>query len=293
MNKIAFFCLLFVATSALGIYVGASFIPQVGDINPMTGGDVDDPFGAAYLLLVIAIGTIVLLLVLKYYKGNILYRLFEVYIIFVGTLVVWDTLFFDFFNFTGLESESAYLLLTFGCALLCVLARFVWRNFFVKNITLAIAIAGAGGVLGAMVGIVPALILALVLTAYDYISVFKTKHMVGLADGAIENDLPVMFQTSSKGIKTGARKKKSSGKGGDIIALGTGDIAIPLILFVGVLRSTGSFGLVITTVIGALLGLAFTIYYVTNVKRIALPALPPIIGGSVVGLGIGFLLFSV
>jgi presenilin-like A22 family membrane protease len=287
MNKIAFFVSIFLFATAIGLYIGARAIPQVGDTNVMTGQSVDDPGGALYFLGVVLIGTIVLLLILRYYKGNLLFRLFEVYIIFVGSMVVWDFAVYDGLVLGGLISSSlAYNLLVLALASLTVAIRFLKRTFAIRNITLALAIAGAGGLLGSFMGFVPALILVLALGTYDIIAVFKTKHMLKLADGSRLRELPVMFETASRGIKTGPRK--GSKKGDDVIGLGTGDIAIPLIFFVGILRSFQDWFLVGAAVLGAMAGLGLTIYYVTNVKRVALPALPPIIGCSLISLGIAF-----
>ncbi len=293
MNKIAFFVLIFLFCTALGLYVGWRFIPEVGDTNPMTGTSVDDPLGAIYFLAVVLVGTIGILLVLKYYKGNMLFKLFEIYVIFVGSMMAWQFVLMDFFAVPLNLSELTYLTALLVVCVLTVAVRFAKRNFTTSNITLAIAIAGVGGALGASMGFIPALLLVLALGTYDIIAVFKTKHMIKLADASRIRQLPVMFETPSKGIKTGPRKagkkKADEGEEEDILGLGTGDIAIPLIFFVGILRTFNSWTLVIGAIIGAMVGLAFTIYYVTQVQRIALPALPPIIGCSIIGLGVALI----
>jgi presenilin-like A22 family membrane protease len=304
MNKIAFFLLIFFFCTAVGLYVGAKSIPEIGDTNPMTGTSVDDPMGSLFFLVVVLIGTGTLLLVLKYYKGNLLFRIFEVYVIFIGSMVVWQYVLFDVFNAAPFTIGQAEYVISFLIAsILTVVIRFVKRTYIVLNITLCLAIAGAGGVLGSFMGIVPALLMMAALGTYDIIAVFKTKHMITLADQSRLRQMPVMFETSSKGIKTGPRKQSSvSGLGSskedkgrktedseDTIGLGTGDIAIPLVFFVGILRSFNNWFLVGGAVLGAALGLFLTIYYVTQVKRVALPALPPILGMSFIGFGLSFL----
>lgn len=296
MNKIAFFLLIFFFCTAIGLYVGAKSIPEVGGTNPMTGKSVDDPIGSLFFLVVVLIGTATLLLVLKYYKGNLLFRIFEVYVIFIGSLVVWQYVLFDLLNAAPFAvGESEYLSCVLVASILTVAVRFVKRTYMTLNVTLCLAIAGAGGVLGSFMGIVPALLMMVALGTYDIIAVFKTKHMITLADQSRLRQMPVMFETSSKGIKTGPRKKSGSVSKGnkadeeDTIGLGTGDIAIPLVFFVGILRSFNSWLLVGGAVLGAAVGLFLTIYYVTQVKRVALPALPPILGMSFIGFGISFL----
>jgi len=292
MNKIAFFVLIFAFCTVLGLYIGAHSITDVGEVNPATGTSVNDPLGALYFLGIILVGTTILLLVLKYYKGDLLFRIFEVYVIFVGSMMLWQYVLFDLFNAAPFTvTEMQYLIAVLIVSAMTVIVRFVRRNFTVMNLTLAFAIAGVGGVLGSFMGFLPSLLLVLALGTYDIIAVFKTKHMIKLADQSRLRKMPVMFETSSKGIKTGPRKGVKEEE--DILGLGTGDIAIPLIFFVGVLRTFHNWIPVIGAVIGAGVGLGITIYYVTTVKRVALPALPPIIGGSVIGLGISLLIKSV
>jgi presenilin-like A22 family membrane protease len=289
MNKVAFFVSIFLFCTALGLYVGYRFIPEVGEINPLTGQSVDDPSGTLYFLAVVLVGTTTLLLILKYYKGLLLFKVLEIYIIFVGSMMAWQFIAYDILNavpfiVTSMTVVIAYLTLS----ALTVIVRFLKRTFLVTNLTLAIAIGGVGGALGSFMGFIPSLLLMIALGTYDIIAVFKTKHMIKLADQSRLRQMPVMFEVSSKGIKTGPRKGKK--KEEDVLGLGTGDIAIPLIFFVGVLRTFNDWLLVGGAVIGAMIGLAFTIYYVTQIKRVALPALPPIIGCSIIGLGGAFLL---
>ncbi len=291
MNKVAFFTLIFLATTAMGLYVGHRLIPEVGETNPLTGGSVDDPSGTIYFLAVVLAGTGILLLVLKYYSGRLLFTFFEVYVIFVGSFMVWQFALLDVFRAAPfMVSQTQYLIAVAAASALTVSARFLRRTFTMKNATLAVAIAGAGGALGSFMGFFPALLLVLALGTYDIIAVFKTKHMVRLADQSRLREIPVMFETPSKGIKTGPRRKVGKGGGLDVLGLGTGDVAIPLIFFVGILRTFQSWVPVMGALLGAMAGLGLVIYYVTSVRRVALPALPPIIGMSVIGLGASLLL---
>jgi len=288
MDKVAFFISIFLFCTALGLYVGWSAIPQVGETNPLTGTSVNNPLGALYFLAIILVGTVMLLIILKFYKGDLLFRILEVYVIFIGSMMVWQFVLFDLLKDIPSVNEPEYLAALLAVSAFTVAIRFLRRTFAVTNVTLAIAIAGTGGALGAYMGFLPALLLVLALGTYDIIAVFGTKHMITLADQSRLRKMPVMFETPSKGIKTGPRKGVPEEE--DILGLGTGDIAIPLIFFVGILRTFNSWAPVLGAVIGAMAGLWLTIYYVTQVKRTALPALPPIIGCSIIGLGVALLL---
>jgi len=48
-------------------------------------------------------------------------------------------------------------------------------------------------VLGLLLGLWAAAVFLAAFAIYDYISVYKTKHMIGLAKIAIDRDLPMLF----------------------------------------------------------------------------------------------------
>ncbi len=287
-DKTLFFVSIFLFSTILGLYVGYNLIPEVGETNPLTGGSVDDPAGSLYILAVVLVSTVVLLLVLRFYRGRLLFLFLEIYIVFIGSFMVWQFVLFDILKTIPFVTQEQYMAGVIIVSALTVAVRFIRRTFAVKNITLAIAIAGAGGTLGSFMGFLPSLLLVVALGTYDIIAVFKTGHMIKLADQSRLREIPVMFETPSKGIKTGARRGVKKGK--DVLGLGTGDIAIPLIFFVSILRTFRNWLPVLGAVVGATIGLGLTIYYVTQIRRVALPALPPIIGLSIGGFLVSLLL---
>ena len=287
-DKTLFFVSIFLFCTILGLYVGYNLIPEVGETNPLTGGSVDDPAGSLYILAVVLVSTVVLLLVLRFYRGRLLFLFLEIYIVFIGSFMVWQFVLFDILKTIPFVTQEQYMAGVIIVSALTVAVRFIRRTFAVKNITLAIAIAGAGGTLGSFMGFLPSLLLVVALGTYDIIAVFKTGHMIKLADQSRLREIPVMFETPSKGIKTGARRGVKKGK--DVLGLGTGDIAIPLIFFVSILRTFRNWLPVLGAVVGATIGLGLTIYYVTQIRRVALPALPPIIGLSIGGFLVSLLL---
>jgi len=302
MKKIAFFVAIFIFTTALGLYIGHQLIGEFskdpdldyGEKSPVTGMNVDDPMNTVFFVAYIIVATFVLLIILKYYTGNLLYRIFEVLLIFFGSWVVYGIAFYDIINVLPVwVSATFYEFLVFFAAALTVIVRFIRRKFFVLNLTLALTVAGVGAMLGSSVGFIPALLLVIVLAVYDMVAVFGTKHMLKLAEGGKIRKLPVMFETDARDIKTMKAPKKGVKPSGvvksDTLGLGTGDIALPLTFFVSIMRDY-TLTNAIAAAVGGLVGLAAVIYYVTSVKRIALPALPPIIGGSILALGISLLL---
>ena len=53
--------------------------------------------------------------------------------------------------------------------------------------------AGISSLFGVSMTILPALLLLVVLAVYDAISVYKTRHMVSLAEGVIKMKAPLLF----------------------------------------------------------------------------------------------------
>ncbi|MBD3260174.1 MAG: hypothetical protein GF334_00590, partial [Candidatus Altiarchaeales archaeon] len=141
------------------------------------------------------------------------------------------------------------------------------RKMVVANNTLLLAISGLGGFLGAQLDLIPAFILLALLSVYDFIAVFGTKHMVTLAKEG-SKQLPLLFS-----IPVGERR----------MGLGTGDLAIPIVFTAAVARTSIQSG-ILTAVTGSI-GLATLFYYTTNKENVTLPALPPI----AIGLTIGYL----
>lgn len=100
--------------------------------------------------------------------------------------------------------------------------------------------AGISSLLGLSMTILPVVVLLVILAVYDAISVYKTRHMVALAEGAIKMKAPLLFvvpksrdysfrRKDAVSISMGNDKKK-----GDRGAyfLGMGDAIIPSILVI-------------------------------------------------------------
>jgi len=100
--------------------------------------------------------------------------------------------------------------------------------------------AGVTSLLGVSMTVMPVIILMVILAVYDAISVYKTRHMVALAEGAIKMKAPLLFvvpksrdysfrRKDAVSISMGNDKKK-----GDRGAyfLGMGDAIIPSILVI-------------------------------------------------------------
>ncbi|WP_255170759.1 presenilin family intramembrane aspartyl protease PSH [Natrononativus amylolyticus] len=83
--------------------------------------------------------------------------------------------------------------LALGGALLVGLGLLVYPEWYVIDTAGVVMGAGAAGLFGISFGLLPALVLLVVLAVYDAISVYKTKHMLSLAEGVMDLKIPVVL----------------------------------------------------------------------------------------------------
>jgi presenilin-like A22 family membrane protease len=220
--------------------------------------DPEDPYSSLQIFAYILVSTAILLLFIKLKFEKMIKLFINVAILFGLTITL--------SSFIG---DIAIL-----PALILVLLR-LWKseNLLLMNLVLILTIPGIGSVLGTQLGPVPSLILLLILAIYDVIAVFGTKHMVTLAESA-KDKIPMMIAIPVEDRHLG---------------LGTGDLAIPLVFSVSLLRDYDLTNSVITT-IGGCIGLMALFLYTTRKKDVALPALPPIAAGLLLGFGLSLLI---
>ncbi|MCQ4153035.1 MAG: presenilin family intramembrane aspartyl protease [Archaeoglobi archaeon] len=145
-----------------------------------------------------------------------------------------------------------------------------WILIDISAFLLAVGIATMFGI---SLEPLPVIVLLAVLAAYDAISVYKTKHMISLADSVARISAPMVFI-----IPRGQEK----------MLMGVGDVVIPGILAVSAQRFTSSseIGFIklsaLLTILGGFLGLILLLYLVEKRKG-AHAGLPFINTGAVLG----------
>jgi presenilin-like A22 family membrane protease len=152
--------------------------------------------------------------------------------------------------------------------------------------------AGISSLFGVSMTIVPALLLLLVLAVYDAISVYKTRHMVSLAEGVISIKAPLLFVVP-KSRDYSFRKDQtsvSSQEGGRRGAyfLGLGDAIIPTILVISAnwsLPAASYYGINLPS-LGAMLGTYLGFLFLMTTSRDKPQAGLPFLNSGVI---LGFL----
>lgn len=168
-----------------------------------------------------------------------------------------------------------------------VLIRFVWKSALSMNFSLAVGIAGIAASIAADLTPNSVLILLTVLSFYDIVAVYSTKHMVKMFRELSSRGVIFAFVLTplrlgdllSPVYRDGARQAPSDTTRPGMF-LGTGDVALPVMLAVAAFRADTVPA--VCSLAGAAAGFAaMYMLFLAQKKRAPLPALPPIALGSI------------
>lgn len=274
--------LLFFTVQALALLVGWRLInlevAQFGAVQFQPAGQSIISF-----LIAFAVATAAILLFIKFIKIKWAYSVFFAVLIILGAGIVFSVF---------LPDIIALIL-----AILLVVVRFAFPNVFTHNLAFFLSIAGVSAQLGTFIPVIAVIPIMILLSIYDYIAVFKTTHMVSMfkdmaSRGAL---MGIIIPEKVSGFghdmrqtiksKLEAHKHKAVSQ---FIMLGGGDLAFPAVFAISALAQYGlkqSLGVIIGSLAGILI-----IHYLFLRKARALPALPPITLGALIGFGISLLL---
>jgi presenilin-like A22 family membrane protease len=204
------------------------------------------------------------------------------------------------------ESQLPIIPLTISivAALLLTIIVHKYPEWYVVDTVGLVMAIGAVVILGVTFAILPAVVLLIILAIYDAISVYKTKHMITLADSVIDLNLPVLLVIPKK-LSYSYRKEKprlkeqlEEGKEREAMFMGLGDIVIPSLLIVSAISflpaNSGAFGLTtnvlvaIGTMIGILIGFSVLMRFVLKGNPQA--GLPLLNSGALLGYAITYIL---
>jgi len=185
--------------------------------------------------------------------------------------------------FGGLLFLETWLLQPIPLIIITALIFWWWKKPSILNqdILMILGMAGVGATLGLSLQPLIVVALLIVFSIYDFIAVYKTKHMVKMAKEMIESRaiLGLVIPPNIFGFQESLEKIEPGKK---FLILGGGDIVFPLLLCVS-LVSRGIFDSLIVAIF-SLIGLFFSFWIFTHQKvRQPIPALPPIAFFSIVG----------
>ena len=165
-----------------------------------------------------------------------------------------------------------------------------YPEWYVINLVGVAVAAGAAGIFGISFGLLPCLLLLVAFAVYDAIAVYRTKHMLALADSILELRLPIMFvvpKTRGYSFLEETRRVKDpqpDEKPREAMFMGLGDAVIPGVLVVSsltFLEGPGALVVSLATLAGSLVGFGALMWFVMKGNPHA--GLPLLNGGAIAG----------
>lgn len=283
--------LLFLAAQYIGLGIANSYIDYktteetgnftVYDLPAVAGMEMSRPeleeeTSWLYIIGAVLVGTVLILLLIKWGRINI----WKVWFLLAVTVCLTAA-------FGSFLPVIAANILGIGLALWKVIKP----NFYIHNITELFIYGGLCAIFFPVLSIPAAALLLLAISAYDMYAVWRSKHMVKLADFQKDTGLfaglvlPYRKGQSLAPPKT--VKQTSGGSDARTAVLGGGDIGFPLLFAAAVLKTAGFLSAAIIPPFAALALLLLLVY---AKKDRYYPAMPFISAGCAVGFLVAYAL---
>lgn len=248
--------------------------------------DVSEDYSWLYIMVAIFVGTALILLLARFKQKKVWKFWYFISLVFIMT--------FALYPFLG----------TLPSILLSViLATFKTykQNFIIHNITEIFLYGGLAALLVPIMNIFSAFVLLVIIAIYDAIAVWKSKHMVTLAEFQSDSDVfaglfipysakhkkkphrksvPKRVSTAKRSSSTATSRIRRQSDSMERAILGGGDIAFPLIFAGAVMKTSGFTGAAIIPPFAAV-GLFILLY--KSKKGMFYPAMPFISAGCIAG----------
>ncbi|MEK7154395.1 MAG: presenilin family intramembrane aspartyl protease, partial [Patescibacteria group bacterium] len=249
--------LLFGLTQLAGIYAAYKFLPELEPAQPMRFSGF-----SFYDFVILVVFVLFLVFIIRRFKlvSSVFFKIFLTIVAFAGAqamLAIW---------LSPLASTLAAVLLLF--------LFWSFNNVFLQDLMMILTFAGVGAVLGVSITPGTVVLILIVLSFYDIIAVYKTRHMVELAKAMIRSRAIFGFvvPVSFGGFK---ERMERVSPGEQFMILGSGDVILPLLLSASLVRA--SINQAVIVALFSALGLFFMHLIFTNQKiRRPMAALPPI-----------------
>jgi len=241
---------VFAVSQLLGLFVNAYYLDTEELPLGMQHSDFEKEQPVLAVFTFILIATAALLIIIR-----------------LGLWKVWKAWFFIAMTVTVAVFLSVFLegwtaLLVAG---ILSFIRIYEEDDYFSNLMNVLMFSAIGALFAPIFSVFTIIVFMVVISAYDFVSVFMTKHIVSIARASGEQ----------KGLFPGLVVKWK----GESLVLGGGDVALPLI-FQGVVLSSSGMVPAFLSVYGAVLGLALLLFL--GKKKKFYPAMPFITAGLLV-----------
>jgi len=256
--------ILFGTTLLLGVFSAHNYSSVVEK------GIIESSFSWDNIIIVLIFAAVFYMIVLRFKRvGAVFFKFLLAFVVFSGSQLI----------FGSIISSPWGLVLALGLVLTFILIR----NVLVHNIGMILGIAGVSSMLGITISPLTAVVLLGILSFYDILAVYWTKHMVYLAKGMMESGaifgFIIPFDLRDFFYHSYEAKHKIGEK---FMILGSGDIGLPLVLSSSVALVSIGQALVICTF--TLVGLFAThLIFINQSGKRPMAALPPIATLTIIG----------
>lgn len=259
--------LLFIGGQLLALVVGH----QLKSIAPLEQVSVSrGMFDILSLLVLFFAATLFLVVLFQLHKGRLVYRSVFVILVFLGLFKLFELIF--------PSSLSALVAGVF------ILALYIIPTVWAHNLIILLASSGIGPLFGLQLRWDFAFLVLVILSVYDVLAVYVTKHMVELSHTMIKHQasFALLIPERLRGFKASLFEV---GPGSGFLIFGGGDVIFPMIFLVSVFMASNTFAL--WALGGMCVGIFFNHLFLVHTRR-PLPALPLITLGAMLGILTGY-----
>lgn len=286
---------LFFIAQVIGLLITSAYIDhkatqETGEIKFMNlpydieRPPVEEGSSFVFIFTAILIGTVLALLLIKF-KRTMLWKIW----FFLAVVLSLSIAFSAFIN----------VYVAFSLSLVLAAYKIFKPNLFIHNITEVFVYGGLAAIFVPIMNLFAIFVLLVLISIYDFIAVFKIKHMITMAKFQTKSKvfagllIPYKIGKEGKGnkVKKGVKVKQFV----RTAILGGGDVGFPL-LFAGVVMKGMMieyglfFGFLRTLIIPVVVSAALFLLFVKGKKDKFYPAMPVLSLGCLVGYGILMLL---
>src|SRR5213596_571180 len=282
--------------------VAIALSPLFAEANFQAFPSPQDVTNTVVYLIMILVFTAVILGLVRYWRQNLAKSviLASIFVTLAFVLLLPILIAVDYatggtldVNLLGIVST----LLSFGLAAGVVFLLLQFPEWYVVDTIGFVTAAGVTAILGISFGILPAVLLLIALAFYDAWAVYRTKHMITLADALTSQRLPILLVIPKKAGYSFREQKSlkaqvAAGEEREAMFIGLGDLIIPGIMSVSAFTFLTAPGrsllglapnafVALGTVLGSLVGFFFLMRFVLKGNPQA--GLPLLNGGALLG----------